>query len=301
MRIHGIIPYLDQREGGCIYFCDPGYDQQLSYIRQIIADHFNLKVRPKYFQRCSAACVNPAHNKSYTGKEFILPDATLEVRQSLDYDIVPEIVYERETAAGLRKALTRLLTDKEQYIIHGRFWGGRSLGDLAAGYGHHRERIRQIESRALKKLGTPDGERQIYNQLGANILRTQVISDQAERKDLASQRKRDQEAGRKFRKERASWDRKQQEAKEDRKAKATARFVASQEVRDKISKRSQVRARLQKFLDTILTKGDRVTSVDIQLACCRCPEGKCSDDCILYESKKQLMIDGKISEEVLWT
>lgn len=98
-------------------------------------------------------------------------DATLGDFVATD-DISPEIIYEGiELKESLYKALNTL-TEKERNVLYYRFGldngRGRTLEEVGQMYGVTRERIRQIEGKALRKLRHPSRSQMISDYLNDN-------------------------------------------------------------------------------------------------------------------------------------
>jgi RNA polymerase primary sigma factor len=79
---------------------------------------------------------------------------------------------EKELVAGIHRALEELLTERERRIVVLRFGldgdGMRTLEDVGQAVGLSRERVRQIEVRASKKLRESDVLAELYGTLGAS-------------------------------------------------------------------------------------------------------------------------------------
>lgn len=65
-----------------------------------------------------------------------------------------EMILTEDHIAGIEKAISTL-TEKEQTVIHKRFEEGLSLDEVGEIFGLSRERIRQIEAKAVRKLRHP--------------------------------------------------------------------------------------------------------------------------------------------------
>lgn len=85
-----------------------------------------------------------------------------------------EEVSQSELAAITRQVLATL-TAREEWVIRMRFGVGEAtdhtLEDVAAELGVSRERVRQIEARALRKLQHPDRARRVQSFIEPSILR----------------------------------------------------------------------------------------------------------------------------------
>jgi RNA polymerase primary sigma factor len=68
--------------------------------------------------------------------------------------MVQKVLTSKEVAKTLE-----VLTPRQQDIINRRFFDGETLDEVAAHHGVHRERIRQIEAGALRKLKHPRNAR----------------------------------------------------------------------------------------------------------------------------------------------
>lgn len=87
-------------------------------------------------------------------------------------ELSPEIIYQStELKESLYKALSTL-TEKERNVLYYRFGldngRGRTLEEVGQMYGVTRERIRQIEGKALRKLRHPSRSQMIYDYLRDN-------------------------------------------------------------------------------------------------------------------------------------
>jgi hypothetical protein len=89
-----------------------------------------------------------------------LQNATLAVLEDNFDDVVKEIMREPET--GLRNFLKSLLDERDYDVLNRRYGGGRTenetLEEIAEGYGVTRERIRQIEVKALRRCRIPSDQ-----------------------------------------------------------------------------------------------------------------------------------------------
>jgi RNA polymerase primary sigma factor len=79
---------------------------------------------------------------------------------------------EKELVVGIHRALEELLTERERRIVVLRFGldgdGMRTLEDVGQAVGLSRERVRQIEVKASKKLRGSDVLAELYGTLGAS-------------------------------------------------------------------------------------------------------------------------------------
>ena len=86
---------------------------------------------------------------------------------SMSEDAVAQLASGNGTEQMVQKVLTskevaktlEVLTPRQQDIINRRFFDGETLDEVAAHHGVHRERIRQIEAGALRKLKHPRNAR----------------------------------------------------------------------------------------------------------------------------------------------
>lgn len=82
---------------------------------------------------------------------------------SMSEDAVAQLASGNGTEQMVQKVLTservaktlQVLTPRQQDIIHRRFFEEETLDEVAIHHGVHRERIRQIEAKALRKLKHP--------------------------------------------------------------------------------------------------------------------------------------------------
>jgi RNA polymerase primary sigma factor len=82
---------------------------------------------------------------------------------SMSEDAVAQLASGNGTEQMVQKVLTservaktlQILTPRQQDIIHRRFFEGETLEEVAIQHGVQRERIRQIEAKALRKLKHP--------------------------------------------------------------------------------------------------------------------------------------------------
>ena len=82
---------------------------------------------------------------------------------SMSEDAVAQLASGNGTEQMVQKVLTskevaktlEVLTPRQQDIINRRFFDGETLDEVAIHHGVHRERIRQIEAKALRKLKHP--------------------------------------------------------------------------------------------------------------------------------------------------
>ena len=82
---------------------------------------------------------------------------------SMSEDAIAQLASGNGTEQMVQKVLTservvktlEVLTPRQQDIIHRRFFDGETLDEVAIHHGVHRERIRQIEAKALRKLKHP--------------------------------------------------------------------------------------------------------------------------------------------------
>lgn len=76
-----------------------------------------------------------------------------------DEDVVADVVA-REIAQRVRAAVSAL-PERERSVIEARFFAERTLDDVSQEHGLSRERIRQIEKAAVKRLGFVEGIRKM--------------------------------------------------------------------------------------------------------------------------------------------
>lgn len=77
-----------------------------------------------------------------------------EVKQLASGENTDKLALGSEQSRILRKALVSL-TPREEYVVRRRFFDEDTLGDIADDMGVNRERVRQIEGKALRKLKHP--------------------------------------------------------------------------------------------------------------------------------------------------
>ena len=91
-------------------------------------------------------------------------DSSMELEDiiSSDNNVESEVI-ELCIYRGLRNEIERTLTEKERFVIIRRFYHGETLECVGKKMGLTRERVRQLENKAIRKLRHPAATKRILS------------------------------------------------------------------------------------------------------------------------------------------